>query len=201
MTIREEEGPSGRNGRLDRRHQMEDGRRAPLVIRMPLRDDVEHHRARAEVERDVGAERAARSDHDRAAHPALLDVRVADVRVLETATDPLLIAPQTPLADDAREVGDVRDVVDARAVTTPHLFRSNRCIFCNGCPCPGARSRRQAAVLSQFPRPWVARLGSSNDIGTRTASRERAHDCGSARSLGRSKSQGTGQLQGLRAAD
>ena len=57
-------------------------------------DDIEHHRAVAEVERHVVAEHAADGRRNRSTSSTLLDVRVADVDGVERLGFTLRVTPQ-----------------------------------------------------------------------------------------------------------
>jgi hypothetical protein len=114
VPIRERPRPSEPDGELDRADQVHDVLLTATVILVSSAYDVQHHRARAEVERDVVTQSSSRSRLDRSAQAPLLDVPVPDVGVAKRSRDPLRIAPEAAFPQDAHEVVDVRDVEDRR---------------------------------------------------------------------------------------
>ena len=99
-------------GHRHRTDQMNDALLSCFVVLMTAVHGIEHHGPRTEVERNVVAQGAARCDRHAAREAALLDVQVANIRVVDRPRDALRVAPQPTRARDAGEVVDVRDVED-----------------------------------------------------------------------------------------
>lgn len=97
----------------DRSDQMNDGNlSAAVAFDLVLVQSVEHRRARREVERDIVVQHAARPDGNARSRPAILNARVGDVDRMQPAIAHLPIAVQTTSAQNARQIVQMRDVVE-----------------------------------------------------------------------------------------
>lgn len=112
------EGPRTAEGSClaDAAHEMNHRILAARVVRVAAMNREQHDRTRAEVEWNVVAEHPAAARRHLPAEPAILDVRVPEVRRDELACDSLRVGPLTALVENPGEVLDVGDVEDQRVL-------------------------------------------------------------------------------------
>jgi len=112
VPVRERPRSPGAHPVIDGRAEMDDLLLAALVVGMSQIDDVEHYRARAEVERDVVTQKATRRTRNGTNEASTFDMRVADVCRIRCTASATRIGVKPSSIDDARQVVHLRDVED-----------------------------------------------------------------------------------------